>query len=125
MFPHLSSLRVNGAPVGLNPKCDVTHLKYEKEMRVEDIKTRLPQLLAEPGVVIAGAGHPNPITDIYRITNRYGGNVSDWVKKVSSGHVDKIELHWYENIRTGEKVDIKHITIEYTKQKVRQKKDAL
>ncbi len=68
--------------------------------------------------VIAGVGSNVPIKDIERITKTYGGTEEDWTK-LSSKKIEykegilvptriiKIEIHWYENIKTGEKVEAK------------------
>ena len=68
--------------------------------------------------VIAGAGSNVAIKDIERITKTYGGTEEDWAKLSSkkieykegtlvSTRIIKIEIHWYENIKTGEKVEAK------------------
>jgi hypothetical protein len=68
--------------------------------------------------IIAGSGHKTVIKDIDRLTKTYGGTKDDWIKysskqiKYNEGEllperVIKIELHWYENIQTRQKVEIK------------------
>lgn len=45
------------------------------------------------------------------LSQKYGGNASDWVKKTSSSYKAKdgvvFETHWYENISTGQRVEYK------------------
>ena len=79
------------------------------------------QMYNEPkheNTVIAGVGSPESINDIERIIKTYGGTEQDWVKlssrqiKFDKGYlvptrIIKLELHWYENINTGEKVEVK------------------
>jgi RHS repeat-associated protein len=63
--------------------------------------------------VIAGAGHARgkAINDIARFVETYGGKASDWAKmsgrsfKSSTGK--QIEVHWYENVLSGERYEFK------------------
>jgi hypothetical protein len=62
--------------------------------------------------VIAGAGHVkgNAIRDVARLVSEYGGEAGDWSKR--SGRSLRvggktIEVHWYENVTTGERVEFK------------------
>ena len=81
----------------------------------ELVALEIKQLLKEEGKIIAGAGHKKHIKDIDRLVVAYGGHKSDWVKK-SSSNINKAplydksykkEIHWYENIKTGEKFELK------------------
>ncbi len=49
--------------------------------------------------------------DVIYIQQRYGGEIGDWIKKSSKRYDvtwDRvIETHWVENIKTGQKIDIK------------------
>lgn len=79
------------------------------------------QMYNEPkheNTVIAGVGSKRSIDDIERIIQTYGGTKEDWVKlsskqvkfdhgKLIPTRTIKLELHWYENIKTGEKVEAK------------------
>lgn len=74
----------------------------------------LKEAIAGEGArVIAGAGHAKgkAIRDVQRLVNTYGGKVADWAKmsgrsfKSSSGR--QIEVHWYENVLTGERLEFK------------------
>jgi len=60
---------------------------------------------------IAGDGARKGIDDIVRLTNTYGGEVSDWAKMVSRSAETSpgryIQLHWYENETTGEIFEMK------------------
>lgn len=70
--------------------------------------------------IIAGVGSKKSIKDIARITQTYGGSKNNWVK-LSSKQIEfnegrlipkrnvKIELHWYENIKTRKKVEPKPV----------------
>ena len=71
--------------------------------------------LKEEGKVIAGTKHKRLIDDVDRLVKTYGGAESDWVKK-SSRNINKAplfekgyakEIHWYENIKTGERFELK------------------
>ena len=87
------------------------------------IKEACEQLYNEPkheNKVIAGADSLIKIKDIERITETYGGTEQDWVK-LSSKHIEynkgdlipkrhvRVQLHWYENIKTGETVEVKPV----------------
>ncbi len=61
--------------------------------------------------IIAGNGASNPIKDIDRLINQYGGNAGDWAKvsstrkEISNGLYQ--ETHAYVNIKTGTVVEPK------------------
>lgn len=80
------------------------------------------------GEVIAGAGHEKKIKDIRRVVAMYGGDADRWVKKVTNTYyrtdslgnplpkvklkngklVDQvISCHWYEDIKTKKRYEIK------------------
>jgi hypothetical protein len=67
----------------------------------------------EQGVIIAGIGASKGVIfkDIDRIVKTYGGSPEEWVKKSStaSKNLDgrKIETHWIENLKTGERFEFK------------------
>lgn len=67
--------------------------------------------MGEVGQVMAGAGSRTVFRDAQRIAQQYGGNAADWVKKTSSSYPSRdgtrFETHWVENIRTGQRVEIK------------------
>jgi hypothetical protein len=83
-----------------------------------------------PGRIIAGAGHRDKIRDLPRLTSLYGGAQSDWVKKSTQKyfpvdlfgsrlpkvflqgdnpgwHSQIISCHWYENIKTRTRYEMK------------------
>ncbi len=71
-------------------------------------KLNIQEKMGEVGITIAsGYG----IKDINRLTFTYGGRSIDWAKKSSTQFAtntgQKIELHWYENILTGKRVEYK------------------
>jgi len=76
---------------------------------------KIQTILKEESRVMAGAGHIKAIKDINRILKSYGGTKHDWAKMTSkdlnqTGIVKAtkgIELHWYENIKTGQKIEPK------------------
>jgi len=63
------------------------------------------------GIAIAGAGARSGrlIDDIARITSTYGGEAADWAKMSTGRTVNgvRVEVHWYENVRTNQRVEIK------------------
>lgn len=75
--------------------------------------------MGEKGVITHGAMIQKPLGDIKRILSQYGGRATDWVKKSSSSHkgsslykgnkIPQTETHWFENIRTGQRVEFKTI----------------
>ncbi len=56
---------------------------------------------------IAGASAQAPLWDIDRVVSQHGGKPADWVKKVSVTKIEGKQLRWIENIKTGQKIDIK------------------
>jgi hypothetical protein len=62
--------------------------------------------------IIAGAGHAKgrAIDDVARLVGQHGGDAGEWSKRsgrsLSVGG-KKIEVHWYENVATGERVEFK------------------
>lgn len=65
----------------------------------------------EPGQVIAGLGSDKIFRDATKVAQKYGGNAEDYVKKKSSVYVhqdgNKYRTHWIENIKTGERYEMK------------------
>jgi hypothetical protein len=60
---------------------------------------------------IAGHGSSRAIDEVTRLTGRYGGDAGDWAKKVGAtrsgpGGISQ-QIHWYENVRTGQRVEFK------------------
>ena len=78
------------------------------------IFTRL-RTAPQDGKVIAGSGHKRSIDDINRIISTYGGKESGWVKKTTENlnqrelvnKAHNIEIHWYENLENGHKIEPK------------------
>jgi hypothetical protein len=66
---------------------------------------------AGKGVSIAGAGTRTgrQIDDIARLVKQYGGEAQDWAKMSTGRTVNgvRVEVHWYENVRTGQRVEFK------------------
>jgi RHS repeat-associated protein len=68
--------------------------------------------LGESGTTIIGRPRDQRILDVApRLTQEYGGNPEDWVKKSSTSYKpadgSHVETHWYENIETGQRVEYK------------------
>jgi hypothetical protein len=64
------------------------------------------------GVVLAGGTHKVRFRGAQDFANRYGGSASDWVKKSTTDAVRSTngytyQIHWVENVRTGQIVDPK------------------
>jgi RHS repeat-associated protein len=85
----------------------------ESAIAGRDLARRLAseQQQGEAGILIAGAGHPNPINDVRRLVASYGGEEADWMKMSSSSYVgvDGVtqETHWYQSAATGERFEFK------------------
>jgi hypothetical protein len=66
--------------------------------------------LGESGIIIV---RPDELRAAPRLVQEYGGGLGDWVKKTSSSvnapDGTHIETHWYENLKTGQKVEPKTI----------------
>jgi hypothetical protein len=71
------------------------------------------QQLGEEGIIIIGPGGKNDsaLNSSSRLSDQYGGNPEDWVKKSSTAYEAAdgihVETHWYENVKTGERVEPK------------------
>ena len=71
----------------------------------------LQERMGETGKALAGAGTNKVFRNEPRIVGTYGGKIGEWAKKSSSNFVTnggkKIEVHWVENVKTGQKVEFK------------------
>lgn len=80
----------------------------QKHAKTLTHKLNIQEKMSEVGVTIAAG---NDIKIIDRLTFNYGGRSIDWAKKSSTQFTtntgQKIELHWYENILTGKRVEYK------------------
>jgi hypothetical protein len=69
------------------------------------------QQMGERGFPIAGAGTVKELRVARQLAVDYGGSPSDWAKMVSSSYRGadgyQFETHWYENTRTGLRVEPK------------------
>ena len=60
---------------------------------------------------IAGVGAKKEIGDIARLVSTYGGEAGDWAKMVGRTETAEgrlLQIHWYENAKTGFKTEFKH-----------------
>jgi hypothetical protein len=68
------------------------------------------QALEASGALMAGKG-ADQFRDAGRFVSQYGGHVDDYAKMSSSSYKAsdtlKIETHWVENVKTGERFDAK------------------
>jgi RHS repeat-associated protein len=63
--------------------------------------------MAEKGITIIG---PGKLNEAARLSQQYGGDAADWVKKSSSSFTKNgttFETHWYENLATGMRTEFK------------------
>jgi hypothetical protein len=74
------------------------------------------QALAGKGEPIFGAGTSEPLTSGNRLAQQYGGNAADWAKMggensaahgVTTPAGNNFEIHWYQNVKTGQIVELK------------------
>ena len=69
------------------------------------------QLSNEVGYTIAGKGGKEVFKNEARVVADYGGEIGDWVKKSSSQAFTsdgrKFQIHWVENLKTGERFEEK------------------
>lgn len=72
---------------------------------------QIQEKMGEVGTHFAGAGTGTIFKNEKRIVEQYGGQIGEWVKTSSSKFTTKsgceIELHWIENIVTGQRVEYK------------------
>ncbi|MGL4825486.1 MAG: hypothetical protein ACRC4G_04750 [Alphaproteobacteria bacterium] len=63
------------------------------------------------GKIIIGHGTKIPLRDADKLSLKYGGKSSDWVKKTSENFKTldgkKFETHWYENTKTSKRFEFK------------------
>jgi hypothetical protein len=92
----------------------------KRELVPYDVATKLEFMAKNSvGKVMAGAGHKTEIRDAQRLAAQYGGKPEDWAKMKSGACVTNIRpdlknpleinprVHWYENVRTGQRVEAK------------------
>jgi hypothetical protein len=69
------------------------------------------QQMGESGLPIAGAGTSRKLRAAHQLAVEYGGDPGDWAKMVSSSYRGtddyQFQTHWYENTRTGLRVEWK------------------
>ena len=77
---------------------------------------QMSQALSGEGKPIFGAGTSEPLDNADRLADQYGGHPEDWTKMrskssevhgVQTPNGNKFETHWYQNIKTGQVVEIK------------------
>jgi len=71
--------------------------------------------MSEAGEIIAGGTHQTPLRKAGDLAKEYGGDPSDWVKKRSTSYTGEdgtqFETHWEENLKTGQRVNMKSTEI--------------
>ena len=77
---------------------------------------QMGQALSGQGTPLIGAGTDKALLDADRLAQQYGGNPGDWAKMGSESSAahgvqtpagDNFETHWYQNVNTGQVVEIK------------------
>lgn len=98
-----------GAPNRAAFKAYIDSLRAAEAARIKAAASQAQ--MAERGTIMAGTGGRVPFRDAPRVATEYGGNASDWVKMKSSSFTapngTKFEVHWVENIVTGQRVEFK------------------
>ncbi|MDT8442639.1 MAG: hypothetical protein RQ723_13450, partial [Desulfuromonadales bacterium] len=85
-------------------------LNLQKQLASAEL---LGEAQAGVGISMAGAGARSgrALDDIGRLLERYGGDAIDWAKMTTRARVaddgTSIAVHWYENVRTGMRVEYK------------------
>jgi len=76
--------------------------------------SQLADVMSGDGKAIMGAGTGRALNDAQSLAKEYGGSASDWAKVSSSAYKAKdgsiIEVHAYQNIRTGQVVEAKSVS---------------
>ena len=71
-----------------------------------------------PGIRIAGSGTGTVLRAAGRLARQYGGRAQDWVKMTSKTYEGSdglaVQTHWYENTKTGARVEVKQKWSSYT-----------
>ena len=95
--------------------------KVQKESKqLKDLKAQVDKLekqlaseaqMAEDGTIIAGGNTGKELRKASGLADEYGGSANDYVKKTSTSHTasdgTKIQTHWEENTRTGDRFNLK------------------
>jgi hypothetical protein len=67
--------------------------------------------MSQPGKIIAGPGAKKAFKNAEKFAQDFGGSTEDWVKKTSTDRVlsdgKKWQIHWVENLKTGQRVNFK------------------
>jgi len=84
---------------------------FTRDPQAEDVSadsTEMAGIMAQGSRVIAGPGSNSALRDAPRLAAQYGGQQSQWAKMTSTAYkVDpdtgaKLQVHWYENLTTGQ-----------------------
>jgi hypothetical protein len=104
------------APVAPDATGASSPLQAQNLARQLTSEEQLGQAKAGQGEPIFGAGTNQPLLDAQRLSQQYGGNPADWAKMggessavhgVQTPAGNNFETHWYQNMRTGQVVEIK------------------
>ena len=97
-----------GSQTGETPKPDLEKILLYKSLASQ-------QQMGEEGITIAGKGAKREFRDVQIVANTYGGKSGDWVKKTSTSYKlpdgSRIETHWVENLKTGQREEYKTILV--------------
>lgn len=57
------------------------------------------------------SSHRRKLDDVARLVSQHGGEAGDWAKMAGNSRTGpggiQQQIHWYEDTRTGQRVDIK------------------
>jgi hypothetical protein len=104
----------------MNVKSAAQAAALKQSLALREVRERQAK---ENGTIIAGGEAKKTFRKAPEFAKKFGGSPQDWVKKTSTSYVDgegRIHsTHWVENIRTGERKQIRPVIDEKGKGRVK------
>ncbi len=92
-----------------DPAGDVAAIAARKAMLEMASTKGLEELAAGGGRIINGAGTSRALVSAGRLATEYGGKVEHWAQVTSTTVGERLQVHAFRNIATGETVEFKSI----------------
>ena len=82
-------------------KLAINSVRLQKQLASE------AQMVSEGKIIV----NSDKLKKASKLAKQYGGKAENWVKKASDKFISKdgvkFEIHWYENLKTGQRVEFK------------------
>lgn len=101
---------------GVGSGCTPSPIQASNLARQLTSEEQLAQAQAGNGTPLIGAGTTRVLDAAPRLARQYGGNASDWAKMGGDSSAGRgvqmpgggyFEIHWYQNLKTGQVVEVK------------------